>query len=87
VWGGGVRLLHWKVSIVTTPVETLRVGPTAREIFLIDTVSERVWYSTNNGSSHFTGRHLSQLYRGCLAVESCVRGHDQIGRVFQGGIA
>ena len=56
-------------------------------LYLVDTVPQSVGYSAYYGSPHFTGCHLAQLYRGCFAVESGVRGHDQIRGIFEGGVA
>lgn len=54
---------------------------------LVDTVSEGVWDSADNGSPHFAGGHLPQLDRRRLAVERSVGGHNQVRRVFQRRVA
>ena len=84
--GGGVCQLHMEVALVPTAIQTLRVGPTAGEVFLVDTVPKGVWYSAHDGQSHFTGHHFAQLYFGCFAVERRVRGHYQIRGIFEGGV-
>ena len=100
---GGVRLLHRQVAVVAAPVQTLRVSPTALEIFLkhetvkitgglaiphlVDTVAERVRYPAHDGPPHLAGRHLPQLDGRGFAVERGVRRHDQVGSFLQWRIA
>ena len=53
------------------------------EVFLIDTVPQTVGDATNNGSTHFTGGHFSQLCHALVAVECRVWCTDDIGRVLE----
>ena len=55
--------------------------------YLVDTVPQGVRDPAHNGPPHLAGGHLSQLYGGGLTIEGSVGCGQQVGGIFERGVA
>ena len=85
-------LVEWRQQHHDTIKDSFRGSPPITvSLFevthLVDAVPEVVRDPAHDGSPDLASGHLPQLYGGGLAVERGVRSHNQVGSIFQRGVA